>query len=230
LVSNPYLAYDEPEHLRKRFGVEQAAYIPRPLVFYRRLPVRPELARGGIIIVPRASGHVHGGSERIGDLLAHEIAHAKLKHPGELEGRKERAREMLKMTARSLGVPQWRVEKKLRDIGLNPSPSHLSAKEHCKVQSMMRRLGIRRVAITVDPNSSRDIAVYLGSSTPHIVTGRKWLAAPYHERMKRVCHELLHIAGMRHDGKSRAMGYYSNPKRDTYSAAVYRELSGGSRG
>ncbi len=102
--------------------------------------------------------------------------------------------------------------------------SVLSDSERTKIRHMMKQMGIKAVTIDINPESSRDIAVYL-SPVPKIIAGRKWLKAPYHERMKRVLHELCHCAGKHHDSTARRDGYYSNPKKDTYTARLYKTLS-----
>lgn len=101
----------------------------------------------------------------------------------------------------------------------------LTSSEKVGLRRLMRQLKVPAVAVTISPSSSRDIAVYGGQTPPYIVAGRKWIKAPFHERMKRICHELLHLSpGLRHNAESRRMGYYSNPNRDTYSSRVYGRI------
>ncbi len=101
-----------------------------------------------------------------------------------------------------------------------------SLRDTNSLKKMMKQLHVPALEITIDRNSNRDIAVYLGKSIPYILCGRKWLVAPFHERQKRLLHELLHVRGLRHDNKARSAGYYSNPSRDTLSKTVYLRLLG----
>ncbi|MDP2729080.1 MAG: hypothetical protein Q8O55_01190 [Dehalococcoidales bacterium] len=105
----------------------------------------------------------------------------------------------------------------------------LNSKEHKVIRRLMKHMKVPKLKVTIEPESSRDIAVYLSDDpkhVPHIIAGKRWLAAHHHERCKRMLHELAHIAGKRHDGKSRQAGYYSNPEKDQYTRDLYYWLTG----
>lgn len=92
---------------------------------------------------------------------------------------------------------------------------------------------MRAGTVRVDSSLSvSDIASYQDGAVGVIVIGPKWVTASSmrpeakrskrRERLKRVIHELIHIArGLNHDAKSQKLGYYSNPARDTYSWSVF---------
>ena len=61
---------------------------------------------------------------------------------------------------------------------------------------------------------------------PEIYVTAEWRRQDYHERRKRLVHELLHVTGMEHNAK---VGYNSRPDQDTYSMAVYKKIAGGDK-
>ena len=101
----------------------------------------------------------------------------------------------------------------------------LSSRECQQLRFLMKQLRVPAVAVSISPESSRDIAVY-GGKIPHIICGRKWIAADFDERLKRMTHELLHLnPGLRHNASARRMGYYSKPERDTFTKRIYKMLT-----
>ena len=84
----------------------------------------------------------------------------------------------------------------------------------------LAHLNVPRVDVQVNPESTADIWIELGNPLPQVVCGQKWIGSNPTLRKTKLVHEVLHAKGMRHDAKSRQMGYYSNPERDTYSPKV----------
>ncbi len=92
-------------------------------------------------------------------------------------------------------------------------------------QRLMPRFNLTRLSITEDlahTASYPDIWVSLATST--ITVTRAWARQGVHERRSRLVHECLHIAGMPHNARSRRLGYFSVPAKDTYSRQVYESL------
>ena len=88
-------------------------------------------------------------------------------------------------------------------------------------------------SVRVDSSLSvADIASYSDGNVGVIIIGPKWVSAQVlrpeakgsqrRERLKRLMHELIHIAkNLSHDARSRKLGYFSNPARDTYSWELF---------
>lgn len=62
-----------------------------------------------------------------------------------------------------------------------------------------------------------------------VLLGRRWRRDTPEVRLKKVCHELLHLWGLPHDQHMRDLGYYSNPRRDRFTWDVWRDFRRGAR-
>lgn len=87
----------------------------------------------------------------------------------------------------------------------------------------MNYFGIERVNIKWNRSLKKypDIWLTYRNGLPMITVTREWKRQSPTERRKRIVHEFLHIAGMRHN---RAIGYSTYPNQDTFSMRVYRDI------
>ena len=124
---------------------------------------------------------------------------------------------MAKSTAKQPAGSAWRKEARALVNRYTPS-----------LRSMIRYKGLKKVTVTF--GGTPDIASIPGEGV--ILIGRGWVKADkmrpeargslHRERKKRFMHELIHIAdGLEHNERSRKLGYYSDPARDTYTWAEY---------
>lgn len=103
----------------------------------------------------------------------------------------------------------------------------LTASEAGLLGKALGALGVPRVDVQINPASQGDIHILLNPGLSQIVCGQKWIQSNPTLRKTKLVHEVLHAAGIRHDARSRKLGYYSNPNRDRYSPRVYRQIIGG---
>jgi len=66
--------------------------------------------------------------------------------------------------------------------------------------------------------------IWVDCQTHTITVTPEWAKQSTHERRKRLLHEGLHLIGLRHNHRSRMMGYYSRPERDALSMRLYLSI------
>lgn len=107
--------------------------------------------------------------------------------------------------------------------------SVLSTNEKRFIRHALKYFGIRSIRIERSESKDKhpDIWVRPNMVPPTITVTDEWSRQPYHERMKRVVHELLHIRGLEHND---TVEYSTYPDKDRFSVRVYKDiLAGGSR-
>ena len=88
-------------------------------------------------------------------------------------------------------------------------------------ERLLPYLGVESIQITQDKDYDKtypDIWVQGGV----ITITREWARQGLHERRKRLLHEGLHLAkGFGHGARERAMGFFSQPAKDSYTKKLY---------
>lgn len=70
-----------------------------------------------------------------------------------------------------------------------------------------------------------DIASMPGGMPPRILVGGVWLRShDWEAKAKKILHENLHIWGLGHTSRERALGYFSSPRRDRLSWEVWNDF------
>ena len=104
------------------------------------------------------------------------------------------------------------------------------------VQMIIPLMGITKTIVMEWDNSNDkypDIWIQKGFFSDTITVTREWQRQNFHERRKRLVHELLHSLGENHwdepkivnvNGVDISVLYSTYPDQDTYSALVYSHL------
>jgi len=90
----------------------------------------------------------------------------------------------------------------------------------------MTALGVRAVILAWSDSRERhpDIWVTFERSISTIWVTREWRRQHFHERRKRLVHELLHCKGEKHGRKTGELVYSPYPRFDSYSRAIYEVI------
>jgi len=101
----------------------------------------------------------------------------------------------------------------------------LSVGDNLFLLRAMQYFGIPVVGVEWSTSKARHPDIWIiFNGTPTIWVTREWRRQHFHERRKRLTHEILHILGEQHGRKAGGLVYSTYPRFDTYSRAIYEVI------
>ena len=96
-------------------------------------------------------------------------------------------------------------------------------------QVAMPAFGVKKIRIAMSQLALTHPDCWIElSAPPKITVTKEWMRQDARERRKRLTHELLHGAGLKH-GVYNGFEFSTYPEEDTYSVAAYKWLQRGMR-